>query len=91
MVQNRSQIWGLGPHFRGSGWSFWVNFGGPGVLWLPSASWEPFWAALGRFQEPRWLQLEAQDGSKLEPEWHKNRCKNRIFFDAFENQIVMEF
>ena len=40
---------GSGASFWGVGWSFWANFGGLGGLWLPSASWEAFWAALGRF------------------------------------------
>ena len=40
---------GSGASFWGVGWSFWANFGGLGELWLPSASWEAFGAALGRF------------------------------------------
>ena len=38
---------GSGASFWGVGGSFWANFGGLGGLWLPSASWEVFWAALG--------------------------------------------
>ena len=68
---------GLGHHFGGSGAPFWSHFGGLGGFWLPNASWKAFWAALGRISKPRWLQLEAQEGSKLEPKRHKNRCENR--------------
>ena len=63
---------GLGYHFGGSGAPFWNHFGGLGGFWLPNASWKAFWAALGRFSEPRWLQLEAQEGSKLQPKRRKN-------------------
>ena len=44
---------GSGASFWGVGWSFWANIGSLGGLWLPSASWEVFWAALGWSKEPR--------------------------------------
>ena len=69
---------GLEHHFGGSGAPFWSHFGGPGGFWLPNASRKASWAALGRFSEPRWLQLEGQDGSKLEPKLrYENLSKNR--------------
>ena len=74
-IKNKSNMEGLGHHFGGSVAPFWCHFGRLGGFWLPNASWEAFWAAIGRFQEPRWLQLEAQDGSKLEPKRYKNRSK----------------
>ena len=47
--------------------SFWKHFWGLVGFWFPNASWNAFWAALGRFSKPRWLQLGAQEGPKLEP------------------------
>ena len=86
---------GLGHHFGGSGASFWNHFGGLGGFWLPNASWKASWAALGRFSEPRWLQLEAQKGSKLEPKLHKNRCenlsKNRWLWKSIFGGILVDF
>ena len=69
---------GLGHHFGGSGAPFWSHFGGLGGFWLPNACWEAFLAALGRFYEPRWLQLESQDGSKLEPKRHKKSMRKSV-------------
>ena len=80
---------GLGHHFGGSGVPFWSHFGGLGGFWLPNASWKASWAALGRFSEPRWLQLEAQEGSKLEPKLHKNRCEN-LSKNRLHSKLIFE-
>ena len=53
---------GLGHHFGGFGASFSSYFGCLGGFWLPSASWEVFWAALGRVLVASWGRLGAQDG-----------------------------
>ena len=86
---------GPGHHFGGSGAPFWSHFGGLGGFWLPNASWKAFWSALGRFSEPRWLQLEAQEGPKLEPKLHKNRCenlsKNRWLWKSIFGGILVDF
>ena len=86
---------GLGRHFGGSGAPFWSHFGGLGGLWLPNASWKAFWAALGRFSKPRWLQLGAQEGPKLEPKrrknWWENRSKIRRLWKSIFEWILVDF
>ena len=85
----------LGRHFGGSGAPFWSHFGGLGGFWLPNASWKASWAALGRFSEPRWLQLGAQEGPKLEPKrcknWWENRLKIRWLWKSIFEGILMDF
>ena len=63
--QNPSKIGGRGPHFWGSGASFWSHFGGLGGFWLPIASWEASGVASGRLSRPRWPQLGGQAGSQV--------------------------
>ena len=86
---------GLGHHFGGSGAPFWSHFGGLGGFWLPNASWKAFWAALGRFSKPRWLQLGAQEGPKLEPKrcknWWENRSKIRWLWKSIFEGILVDF
>ena len=86
---------GLGHHFGGSGAPFWSHFGGLGGFWLPNASWKASWAALGRFSEPRWLQLGAQEGPKLEPKrcknWWENRLKIRWLWKSIFEGILVDF
>ena len=86
---------GLGHHFGGSGAPFWSHFGGLGGFWLPNASWKASWAALGRFSEPRWLQLGAQEGPKLEPKrcknWWENRSKIRWLWKSIFERILVDF
>ena len=86
---------GPGHHFGGSGVPFWNHFGGLGGFWLPNASWKAFWAVHGRFSKPRWFQLGAQEGPKLEPKrrknWWENRSKNRWLWESIFEGILVDF
>ena len=68
----------------GSGASFWKvggsileSFWGSGRVLAPKCV---LGGDLGGSWEPRWVQVEAQDGTRLVPKRHKNRCPNRIIF-----------
>ena len=66
----------VGHHFGGFGASFSSYFGCLGGFWLPSASWEVFWAALGRVLVASWGRLGAQDGPsnlQVTPQTESNR------------------
>ena len=50
-----------------------------GGFWLPTVSGKSSGATPERFWNPKWPQLEPQDGPNLEPKSHQNRCQNGSF------------
>ena len=58
--------------------------GGMGAIWLTSASWTALGTIFGRFYVPTWVQLEAQNGAKIDQKTIKqNHPKNGTLENGF--------